>query len=131
MSGPGEAALLEREHETEALRTAFAGARVGEGMLILVEGPAGVGKTELSRQARQTAERARLTPLEGKGSELEQPFAFGVVRQLLEPAIHRSDDGLFTGAAAPAARLFEVDERASVDTAMPASRHCTASTGWS
>ena len=115
MVGLGEAVLLEREGEKDALRAAFERARAGEGTLILLEGPAGVGKTELSREARLAAERARLTPIEGKGSELERPFAFGVVRQLLEPAVHRSGDGLLTGAAAPAARLFEVDERPSVE----------------
>ena len=100
MRGPGEAALLERELEKEALRAAFARARGGEGTLVLIQGPAGVGKTELSRDARQAAERARLTPLEGRGSEPEQEFVFGVVRQLLEPEVHRSQNGLFTGAAA-------------------------------
>ena len=116
MPVPGKAALLERELEKDALRAAFTRARGGEGTLILVEGSAGAGKTELSHEARLAAERARLTPLEGKGSELEQPFAFGVVRQLLEPAVLlRKQDGLFTGAAAHAARLFEVDERSSID----------------
>jgi len=39
----------------------------------------------LAREARAAAERARMMPLEARGSELEQSFAFGVVRQLLEP----------------------------------------------
>jgi len=95
----------------DAIVAAIARARAGEGTLILLEGPAGVGKTELSRGARLEAERARLAALAGRGSELEQPFAFGVLRQLLEPAVRRSENGVFTGAAAPAARLFEVDSR--------------------
>ena len=53
---------------------------------MLIEGPAGVGKTELAREARAAAEQAGVMALEARGSELEQPFAFGVVRQLLEPA---------------------------------------------
>jgi DNA-binding CsgD family transcriptional regulator len=78
----------------------------------LVEGPAGVGKTELVREARAEAVRARVTPLEARGSELEQPFAFGIVRQLLEPIIGEAPERaeLFAGAAGPAARLFEPDE---------------------
>ena len=80
-------ALRERERELEMMREGLAGACAGEGALLLVEGAAGVGKTELVREARAEAEHARMTPLEARGSELEAPFAFGVVRQLLEPVI--------------------------------------------
>ena len=85
----------------------------GEGTLVLIEGPPGAGKTELQREARSAAERAGMTVLAARGSELEQPFAFGVVRQLLEPIISEQLAGseLFAGAAAPAIRLFELDER--------------------
>jgi tetratricopeptide (TPR) repeat protein len=108
-------ALLERERELGTLRDGIARACAGEGTLMLIEGPAGVGKTELAREGRAAAEEARLMPLEARGSELEQPFAFGVVRQLLEPVIDGADRDadLFAGAAGPAARLFERDERQS------------------
>src|SRR5205814_1247466 len=85
--------------------------------LILIEGPAGVGKTELTREARAAAEQVHVTPLEARGSELEQPFAFGVVRQLLEPLVKTNGPtDLFAGAAGPASRLFEPDERETLDT---------------
>jgi DNA-binding CsgD family transcriptional regulator len=105
-------ALLERERELATFREEFARAAGGEGMLILIEGTAGLGKTELARAARATAEDARLAPLEARGSELEMPFAFGVVRQLLEPVVDGASDqpDLFAGAAGPAARLFERDQ---------------------
>jgi DNA-binding CsgD family transcriptional regulator len=111
-------ALLERESELGTLREGLDRARAGAGTLLLVEGPAGVGKTELVREARAAAVRARVMPLEARGSELEQPFAFGIVRQLLEPVIGEAPGGadLFAGAAGPAARLFEPDERQSPDT---------------
>ncbi len=81
----------------------------------MIEGPAGVGKTELQRETRLAAERAGVAVLEARGSELEQPFAFGVVRQLLEPAIDESAAGaeVFAGAANPAARLFRSDQQRS------------------
>ena len=88
---------------------------MGDGTLLLIEGPAGVGKTEVGREARVAAERAGVMPLDARGSALEQPFAFGVVRQLLEPVIGEplSGSGLFAGAAGAAARLFVTDERHS------------------
>jgi predicted ATPase len=108
-------ALLEREGELGTLPEGLDRACAGEGTLLLIEGPAGVGKTELAREARSAAERARIMPLEARGSELEQPFAFGVVRQLLEPVINGASGqtDLFAGAAGPAARLFEPEERHS------------------
>ncbi len=105
--------LLEREHELGALRGALDHAAAGEGTLVLIEGPPGAGKTELQREVRSVAERAGMTALTARGSELERPFAFGVVRQLLEPVIgeERAGSEMFAGAAAPARRLFELDER--------------------
>jgi DNA-binding CsgD family transcriptional regulator len=110
--------LLERERELETLREGLDRARAGEGTLLLIEGPAGMGKTALARAARAAAERAGMMPLEARASELEQPFAFGVVRQLLEPVVNRASEHaeLFAGAAGPAARLFEPDERRPLGT---------------
>src|SRR5262250_2903178 len=96
-------ALLERERELETLRDGVDRACAGEGMLLLIEGPAGAGKTVLAREARAVAERARMMPLEARSSELEQSFAFGVVRQLLEPVISKDfgQTDLFTNATNP------------------------------
>src|SRR6478672_7717215 len=104
--------LLERERELETLRDGVDRACAGEGTLLLIEGPAGAGKTALAREARAAAERAGMVPLQARGSELEQPFAFGVVRQLLEPLINKEpgQSDLFAGAAGPAARLFQPGE---------------------
>jgi DNA-binding CsgD family transcriptional regulator len=106
-------ALRERERELEEVRLALDRACAGEGSLVLIEGPAGVGKTELLRAARVAAERVSVAPLQARSSELEQPFAFGVLRQLLEPVINELPAGaeVFAGAAYPAARLFKADEQ--------------------
>ena len=110
-SATGEA-LLEREREVIATHEALHRAQGGDGALLLVQGPPGIGKTELAREARAAAARAGVMTLEAKASELERPFAFGVVRQLLEPVVGGAYGGedLFAGAAEPAARLFEADD---------------------
>ena len=101
-------APLERERELGTLREGLDRAAGGEGTLVLIEGPAGVGKSELVREARGVAERTGVLAVEARGSELERAFAFGVVRQLLEPVINgpAGRAGLFAGAAGPAKRLF-------------------------
>ncbi|MBV8942974.1 MAG: AAA family ATPase [Solirubrobacterales bacterium] len=105
-------ALFEREHELQTLGEGLGRARFGEGALLLIEGAPGVGKTELVREARAAAERAGMLSLGARGAELERQFAFGIVRQLLEPVVSKAPGSgdLFSGAARPAARLFESGE---------------------
>ncbi|MBV8956397.1 MAG: AAA family ATPase, partial [Solirubrobacterales bacterium] len=115
MSSATRQTLRERELELGSLRQGLSRACASEGSLFVIEGPAGVGKTELLREARLAAERIGVTPLHARGSELEQQFAFGVVRQLLERTIDESatDLEVFAGAAYPAARLFRSEQRPS------------------
>jgi AAA ATPase domain len=102
-------ALLERESELEALRRAVADAREGAGRVVLVEGPAGVGKSRLLASARTSARDAGLQVLEARGAVLERDFAFGVARQLFEQTVLVATDAerqtLFAGAAGLAERL--------------------------
>ena len=90
--------LLEREGELAALRDALS----LPGSVAVIEGPAGVGKTALIGAARAMAEDSGLLVLTARGAELEQAFAFGVVRQLFE---HAASPEAFTGAARFAAPL--------------------------
>jgi DNA-binding CsgD family transcriptional regulator len=94
--------LLEREGELAALRDALS----RPGSVTVLEGPAGVGKTALIGAARTLAEDSGLLVLEARGAELEQAFAFGVVRQLFE---HAAWADAFTGAARFAAPLIGVE----------------------
>jgi DNA-binding CsgD family transcriptional regulator len=104
-------ALLERDAELAALAARLEGARTGGGALLVVEGPAGIGKTSLLAAAAQAARERDMTVLRARGAPLEQTFSFGVARQLLEPV--RATRGpaewaqLTAGAAALGARALE------------------------
>ena len=52
---------------------------------MLVEGPAGIGKTTLLRAACQRARGRRAQVLTARGLALERDFPYGIVRQLIEP----------------------------------------------
>jgi len=104
-------ALLERAEELAAVEAAIAGAHGGAGRIVVIEGPAGIGKTSLLAEGRARAAASGLRVLYARASELEAAFSFGVVRQLFEAAVAASpDDGLLGGAAAQGARLFRPGE---------------------
>lgn len=71
--------LLEREGELAVVSAALARARAGDGAVLVVEGPAGIGKTALLDEARGRAAAAGMRLLAARGGELEADFPFGVV----------------------------------------------------
>jgi len=79
--------LLERHDELARIESTLAEARAGLGSFVVVEGPAGIGKTALLAAARTSAANSGMRVLRSRGTELERDFAFGVVRQLFEPAL--------------------------------------------
>ena len=94
--------LLERDRELAALERLIEGARDEGGRVVLIEGPAGIGKTRLLGAAREHAARG-MTVLTARCSELEREFSFGAVRQLFEPVARDAERRarLLAGAAAP------------------------------
>ncbi len=98
--------LLERDRQAEEISAGLAAGRRGEGRVILIEGPAGIGKSGLLQTLRGQVD-ARSRVLVARASRLEQAFAFGVVRQLLEQVVRDPEfEGVFEGAAAAAADVF-------------------------
>src|SRR3954464_8231196 len=102
--------LLERDGELTALRAAV---RQRGSTLVVVEGPAGIGKTRLLAEARRDTDLRVLAvrgggleqgPAFGGGGGLEGGLALGVVRQLFEAMI---SEPLLQGAAAAAREVFE------------------------
>jgi DNA-binding CsgD family transcriptional regulator len=122
MAVPTEQILLERERELEVARGQLERAAGGEGSLLAIVGPAGIGKTRLIAAIRKIAEEHGCRILTARGSELEGEFPFGVARQLLEPLVagatadRRAE--LLAGAAGLAGAVLgqEVDRPAGVST---------------
>jgi DNA-binding NarL/FixJ family response regulator len=76
--------LFEREDELARVDALLGAARAGHGGVLLVTGPAGIGKTMVLEAARERAGKAGMRVLAGRGGELESDFSFGVARQLFE-----------------------------------------------
>ena len=118
---PPQPALLEREAEIATIQELVAAARGGAGRLLVVEGRAGMGKTRLVGVTRADAQAAGLEVLAARAGELEQEFAFGVVRQLFEPLLARATPEecaeLTAGAAGLALPLLQGPDAAAQDAA--------------
>jgi DNA-binding CsgD family transcriptional regulator len=105
-------ALLERDTALARIDQRVRDAIGGAGSLLLLEGPAGIGKTRLVVAAGRRGRELGLQVLSARGSELERDFPYGVVRQLFEaPVVAASPPQraeLLAGAAGHAAALFGV-----------------------
>jgi DNA-binding CsgD family transcriptional regulator len=103
--------ILGRDAELTAMTAAITAAAGGHGTLVLVQGPAGIGKTTMLRAACAEATAHGMRALTARGLAFEQGFSYGIVRQLLEPA--RAADGparwdaLLDGAARQARPVFD------------------------
>ena len=100
--------LLEREWELDTLTATIGAAADGIAGLLLVQGPAGIGKSRLLAEARTLAEERGLCVRSARGGELERDFPFGVVRQLFESQLVEDSERsrLLSGAARAAAPVF-------------------------
>ncbi len=108
--GERDSLLLERDGELERITECLQRARQGPGGALVVEGPAGIGKTALLAVARERAAEKGFRVLRARGAELEREFAFGVVRQLVEPVVAEASkperSRLLDGPPGLAARLL-------------------------
>src|SRR5215208_4437165 len=104
------ARLLERSEELARIESALDEARAGRGTFLVLEGPAGIGKTALLAAARTMAAEGGMRVLRSRGTELERDFAFGVARQLFEPPLVEASEleraDLLQAAAGVAAGLL-------------------------
>lgn len=106
--------VLERERELDAVRQACSALGSGHGRLILIDGPAGVGKTLLMSVAAQAAAAAGLEVARTRGGELEQDLGWGIAADLLDALLaDRSPEDrerLFAGRGRWAATVLEPRE---------------------
>ena len=127
--------LLERDAELATLDAALCAAADGSGRVVVIGGPAGIGKSGLLADLRERAAARRdiagarpaagvlagtagaadagapaaadgLRVLAARASELERDFAFGVVRQLFEADAAARPELALAGAAAPAGAVL-------------------------
>src|SRR4051812_46218258 len=85
--------------------------------MVLIDGPAGIGKSRLLDAVTAAASGAGARILRARGSELEREFPFGVVRQLFEPLLADAAERerVLAGSAAPGRPVFEPLEDAMAD----------------
>ena len=106
--------LLERESELDVVGEALDRLADGQGSMLLIEGPAGIGKTRLLAAATELGRPGTGLMLEARAGQLEREMPFVVPRQLLEPTIERADEGerarLLSGSAAMSLIAFGLQE---------------------
>lgn len=104
-----ESGLLEREHAVTVLDAFLQAIMAGRGGTAAVEGPPGIGKSQLLRVIARHAQRQNIRVAFASGAELEQDLPFVVIRQLYD-AVAGTDPELDRTAvadllSAPADRL--------------------------
>ena len=104
------APLIERAVEIEVLGGAVRCLTEGDGGVVVLDAPAGLGKTALLEHTALTAADAGCLVRRAAPGPLERHFPFGVVRALLEAPLREASDDeraqLLDGAAAPAGTLL-------------------------
>lgn len=111
-------ALLDRDVELSLLSRQVASIRTGQGRVVMLEGPAGIGKSSLLAAVGRSARAQGIMTLVARGGPLERNAVWGIARQLFEP-IRTSDHAwgeIGTGAALLAARVLN---KGSPEPAMP------------
>ncbi len=105
--------LVEREVELARMHRLLDQASNGVGAVGLVEGAAGIGKSEFLAALRAGAQARGYVVLSARGSEFEAEIAFGVARQLFEPMLRTASAAerrrLLGGVAQVGARALGVE----------------------
>jgi DNA-binding CsgD family transcriptional regulator len=103
--------LLERDGELGVIREGLDAAQRGDGCCVVIEGPAGIGKSSLLAVVRAEAVGRGFRVLRAAGGELERDFPHGVIRQLFSAAVKGASSGgrELAGAAKLAQPVLDLD----------------------
>ena len=105
-----ESGLLDRERELALAGEAMTRIEAGEGRTLLVEGPAGIGKSALLDEIAEDGRRRGFEVLQGRAGQYERDLPWALVTDLFGPLLGSMDpeqrQELFTEAASLAAPLF-------------------------
>ncbi|MFJ9564556.1 BTAD domain-containing putative transcriptional regulator [Streptomyces fuscichromogenes] len=117
-AGPGEPAgtvarpaargdaLVDRGPQLAELCDSLRSAVVGKPRVVVIEGPAGIGKSRLLGEVAGLAAGEGVTTLTATGSRREKDYGYGAVRQLFERMVSGSGESLLAGAAVAAGAVF-------------------------
>lgn len=95
-----EQGLLERARELTRLRELLGSVREGSGAAVVIEGPAGTGKTSLLAAGVVIARQTGMRTMTARAGQLERDLAWNPVRQLFAPTLDAAEPQLLEGAAA-------------------------------
>jgi DNA-binding CsgD family transcriptional regulator len=101
------AGLLERGDELGTLSRLLESAAAGSGGLVLVEGPAGIGKTSLLRRCAEHAAGMGMAVLQVRGDDVAMGSSLAAVRELFWSPVRADGSILRDGAARLAAPVFK------------------------
>ncbi|MCX4908957.1 BTAD domain-containing putative transcriptional regulator [Streptomyces sp. NBC_00878] len=79
--------LVDRAPQLAELRRCLRSALDGEPRVVLIEGPAGIGKSRLLSEVAGLAAEEGILTLTARGSQREKDYGFGTVRQLFERVV--------------------------------------------
>ena len=119
---PAPSPLIERAVELDVLRSSVDRLASGGSGVVVLEAPAGLGKTALLEYGASLATQAGYLVRRAAPGPLERHFSFGVVRALLETLVREASgderDHLLDGAAAAAGELLLEGTAPAGDSAM-------------
>jgi predicted ATPase len=99
--------MLEREAELARAVDLLDSALAGDGRLLLIVGPAGIGKTCLLEECARAALSRDVAVLRARGDELVVDSSYAAVRELLSASLRSEGEGLLLGAARLSSPVFD------------------------